>query len=127
METERFIDGRCDVIKSVQSGHGINRRTNGSPYMSVSSRPINEGKKNQSLTTAIRRAFQIRCIGQADSECFWGAVPLTSKIDLDTNLGIDLNGSDLNKSDLSRKGATVYHMLDGRQDEAVTKLVFEAR
>ena len=42
METERFIDGRCDVINSVQSGHGIKRRTKGRPYMSVSSRPVKD-------------------------------------------------------------------------------------
>ena len=46
METERFIDGRCDIINSLQSGHGIKRRTNGNPYMSVSSRPkVTQGIK----------------------------------------------------------------------------------
>lgn len=46
METERFMEGRCDRIKSLQTGQGIRRRTNGIPYMSVSSKPWFVDKDN---------------------------------------------------------------------------------
>ena len=52
IETDRFIDLRW-VIQLIQSGHGIKRRTNGNPYMSVSSRPTTNYFKGEISTVGI--------------------------------------------------------------------------